>query len=142
GVGGRRRAGRAGAGLEPLAAVVLLGAAYELFVLATSAPNNWDSMHYHLARVAAWHAQQHLGYFPTHNAIENVYPQNAELLVLWTVTFLGRDVVAALPQLLAGLATSVAIYVIARRLGHTARLSAFAALLFTTLTILSLQSLP
>ena len=70
-------------------------------------------MHYHLARVAAWHAQGHLGYFPTHNAIENAYPPNAELLVLWTVTFLGRDVLAALPQLLASLATAASVFAIA-----------------------------
>jgi hypothetical protein len=126
--------------LAALGLAVLVGAAYELFLVAATPPNNWDSMHYHLARVAAWHAQHHLGYFPTHNAIENVYPQNAELLVLWTVTFLGRDVAAALPQLLAALATTVSIYAIARRLGHGARVSAFAALLFPTLTIVALES--
>jgi hypothetical protein len=126
--------------LAALALAVLLGAAYELFLVVATPPNNWDSMHYHLARVAAWHAQGHLGYFPTHNGIENVYPQNAEMLVLWTVTFLGRDVVAALPQLLAMFATTASIYVIARRLGGGARLSAFAALLFPTLTIVVLES--
>lgn len=123
-----------------LAAAVAAGVVYELFLLASSAPNNWDSMHYHLARVAAWHAQGHLGYFPTANQIENVYPQNAELLVLWTVTFLGRDVLAALPQLLAMLATTVGVYAIARRLGHAASLSALAALLFPTLTVVALES--
>jgi hypothetical protein len=126
--------------LAALALAVLLGLAYELFLVVATPPNNWDSMHYHLARVAAWHAQGHLGWFPTHNAIENVYPQNAELLVLWTVSFLGRDLVAALPQLLAMLATTGSIYVIARRLGGGARVSAFAALLFPTLTIVALES--
>ena len=118
----------------------LAGLGYELFVLVASPPNNWDSMHYHLARVAAWHAQRDLGYFPTHNSIENAYPQNAELLVLWTVTFLGRDVVAALPQLLASLATATSVFVIARRIGYERRASAFSALLFPTLTIVALES--
>ena len=107
--------------LAALALVVLLGAGYELFLVVATPPNNWDSMHYHLARVAAWHAQRDLGYFPTHNAIENVYPPNAELLVLWTVTFLGRDLLAALPQLLASLATATSVFVIARRLGYERR---------------------
>jgi len=123
-----------------LAIVVVVALAYELFLVVATSPNNWDSMHYHLARVAAWHAQRHLGYFPTHNAIENVYPQNAELLVLWTVTFLGRDVVAALPQLLASLATSASVFAIARRLGHERAAAAFSALLFPTLTIVALES--
>jgi hypothetical protein len=130
-------------GLSPLwllALVVLLGVGYELFLVVATPPNNWDSMHYHLARVAAWHAQRDLGYFPTHNAIENVYPPNAELLVLWTVTFLGRDVLAALPQLFASLATSVSVFAIARRLGYERRAAAFSALLFPTLTIVALES--
>jgi 4-amino-4-deoxy-L-arabinose transferase-like glycosyltransferase len=130
----------AGPLLVVLALVVLLGVGYELFLSTTTAPNNWDSMHYHLARVAAWHAHHTLAYFPTHNGIENAYPQNAELLVLWTVALLGRDLFATLPQLLAALATTVAIYSIARQLGSDKRCAAFAALLFPTLTIVALES--
>jgi hypothetical protein len=126
--------------LAALALVVAAGVGYELFLVVATPPNNWDSMHYHLARVAAWHAQRDLGYFPTHNAIENVYPQNAELLVLWTVTFLGRDLLAALPQLLATLTTATSVFVIARRLGYERRPAAFSALLFPTLTIVALES--
>jgi hypothetical protein len=126
--------------LALLGLVVALGVGYELFLVVATPPNNWDSMHYHLARVAAWHAQHGLGYFPTHNAIENVYPPNAELLVLWTVTFLGRDVLAALPQLLASLAGAASVFVIARRLGYERYVSAFSALLFPTLTIVVLES--
>lgn len=123
-----------------LALVVVLGGAYELFLVVATPPNNWDSMHYHLARVAAWHAHRTLEYFPTHNAIENVYPPNAELLVLWTVTFLGRDLLAALPQLVAALATTASVFTIARRLGYESRCAAFSALLFPTLTIVALES--
>jgi hypothetical protein len=135
-----RPSARAAPFVAALALVALAGLAYELFLVVATPPNNWDSMHYHLARVAAWHAQRNLGYFPTHNAIENVYPPNAELLVLWTVTFLGRDLLAALPQLLASLATAASVFVIARRLGYERRASAFSALLFPTLTIVALES--
>jgi glycosyl transferase family 87 len=123
-----------------LALAVLAGLAYELFLVAATPPNNWDSMHYHLARVAAWHARGSLGYFPTHNAIENAYPPNAELLVLWTVTFLGRDLLAALPQLIAALATAASVFTIARHLGYERRAATFSALLFPTLTIVALES--
>lgn len=126
--------------LVVLAVAVLLGLGYELFLVFATPPNNWDSMHYHLARVAAWHARQSLGYFPTHNGIENAYPRDAELLVLWTVVFLGRDTVAALPQLLAGVAATASVFVISRRLGYGRRRSAFAALLLPTLTIVALES--
>jgi hypothetical protein len=123
-----------------LALVALAAFGYELFIVAATPPNNWDSMHYHLSRVAAWRAQGSLGYIPTHNGIENAYPQNSELLVLWTVVFLGRDVLAGLPQLLAGLACAAAVYVIGRELGHSARAAAFSALLFPTLTLVALES--
>ncbi len=123
-----------------LAVTVVLACAYELFLIAATPPNNWDSMHYHLARVAAWHARGSLGYFPTHNAIENAYPPNSELLVLSTVMFLGRDLFAALPQFVAALATSAAVFVIARRLGYDRSRAAFSALLFPTLTIVALES--
>lgn len=137
----RPRALRIGPLPGALALAVLSGAVYELFVASASAPNNWDSMHYHLARVAAWHAHGTLGYFPTHNGIENAYPQNAELLVLWTITFLGRDLFAALPQLLAGLATAVAVYVSALRIGADRRCALFSGFLFPTLTIVALESM-
>ena len=58
-----------GIGFDPfvvaLAVAVLLAVAYELFLIVATPPNNWDSMHYHLARVAAWHAHRDLAYFPT-----------------------------------------------------------------------------
>jgi hypothetical protein len=137
----RPRAWRIGPLPTALAFAVIAGAVYELFVATASAPNNWDSMHYHLARVAAWHAHHTLAYFPTHNGIENAYPQNAELLVLWTIVFLGRDLFAALPQLLAGLATAVAVYVSALRIGADRRCALFSGLLFPTLTIVALESM-
>ncbi|HSX21931.1 MAG TPA: glycosyltransferase 87 family protein, partial [Gaiellaceae bacterium] len=131
---------RSGLVVAVLALIVLCGLGYELFLITGTAPNNWDSMHYHLARVAAWHAHHTLSYFPTQNQIENAYPQNAELLVLWTVVLLGRDLLAAVPQLLAALAATTSVYVIARRLGVARRPSAFSALLLPTLTIVALES--
>jgi hypothetical protein len=123
-----------------LAAVVGAAFAYEAFLVVGTPPNNWDSMHYHLARAAAWRQQGSLAYFPTHNAIENAYPQNAELLVLPTLVIAGRDVVAAVPQLLAGLAAALGIYVLARRTGAARPPALLAALLLPTLTIVALES--
>jgi hypothetical protein len=134
------RPGRPGLLLALLGVVVACGLGYETFLVLTTPPNNWDSMHYHLARVAAWRGQGSLDWFGTHNGIENTYPPDGELLVLWAVVLAGRDAVAALPQLAAQLATALAVFGIARRLGYGARSSAFAALLFPTLTIVALES--
>lgn len=127
--------------LAVMALVVALALCYELFIVVATPPNNWDSMHYHLARVAAWRSRGSLDYFPTHNGIENAYPQDAEFLILWTMVFLGRDLLAALPQLLAGLTTATSVYVIARRIGYRPNGAAFAAVLFPTLTLVALESM-
>src|SRR5262245_26872595 len=54
-----------------LGLVVTAAFVYEAFLVVGTPPNNWDSMHYHLARAAAWRQQGSLAYFPTHNAIQN-----------------------------------------------------------------------
>jgi 4-amino-4-deoxy-L-arabinose transferase-like glycosyltransferase len=45
-------------------------------------PNNWDSMTYHMSRVANWIAQQSVNYYPT-NIIRQLYqPPFAEYIIL------------------------------------------------------------
>jgi hypothetical protein len=127
--------------LAAMAGVVAVAVAYELFIIAATPPNNWDSMNYHLARVAAWRSRGDLGYFPTHNGIENAYPQNAEMLALWMLIWPARDVLVAVPQLVAALTGAASVGVIAERLGHSRRAAAFAALLFPTLTLVALESM-
>ena len=129
--------------LDPVttALVVVAGVAvvYELLIGFT-APNGWDTMQYHLARAAAWRAQGSLDYFGTHSPIANTYPQNGEMSLLYGLVLAGRDTFAALPQLLASLATAVGISVIARRLGSPRRPALFVGLLFLTLSDVAIQT--
>jgi hypothetical protein len=124
-----------------LATVVALGLVYEVALIVSTPPNNWDSMTYHLSRAAAWYQQGAVDYLPwAHTDRQNAFPPNSEILVLFTFAFLGRDTVAAAPQFLAELALLVGVYGIARRLGFSRGSAAFAALVFATLPQVALQS--
>lgn len=123
-----------------LLAAAVAATAYQLFIVLATPPNNWDSMVYHLPRAAAWYQRGAVEYYPAHNPIENAYPGNAEIGILYTFVFLGRDAVAAAIQLLAEVSLVVSIYGTARRLGGARGAAAFAALLFPTLSEVALQS--
>ena len=123
-----------------LGATVLVAVGYQAFLVVATPPNNYDSLTYHLPRVVAWLQQGHVGYFDAATARANAFPGNAELGILYTVALLGRDTLAALPQLLAELAVLVCVYGTGRRLGFGRPSAVFAALLTATLSQFALQS--
>ena len=123
-----------------LAVAVAAATAYELCVAFGTPPNNWDSMRYHLTRAAGWYQRGAVEYFPVHNEIANTFPRNAEIEIVYTLAFVGRDTVAAAPQLLAKLALLATVYGIGRRVGFPGAPAAFAALVFATLPQTALQS--
>jgi hypothetical protein len=127
--------------LTALGIVVGGALAYQLVIAVGTPPNNWDSMSYHLPRAVEWLQRGAVEYVPNAatermNALQPV----GEIEILWTLAFLGRDTVAALPQLFAEFASLVGIYAIARRIGFGRPDSAFAALLAATLTQIALQA--
>ncbi len=126
--------------LALLAAVVVAAIAYQAFLVVVTPPNNYDSLAYHLTRAVAWLQQRHVGYFDAATARANAFPPNGEIGILYTLALLGRDRLAALPQLLAELAVLVAVYGIARRIGFSRAAALFAALLTATLSEFALES--
>ena len=79
-------------------------------------PNNYDSLTYHLARVAAW--VQHGGYFWVPNAPTdriNEFQPLAEQQIFFLFAATGSTALYALPQYAAELAILVAVYGTARR---------------------------
>jgi hypothetical protein len=125
-----------------LAGAVLLGLVYELAVDLTTPPNDWDALHHHLVRAAAWRQQHAVAAIPNANdplGINNS-PPNAELQMLFGLVLLGRDTFATLPQFLAECALLAAVFGIARRVGFAFVPSLFAALLTATLSDIALQA--
>ena len=123
-----------------LALAVGIAVCYQAFLVLATPPGTWDSLAYHLARAAEWYQRGAVEYYPTHSESVNATQPNAEMLTLYTFAFLGRDTVAAAPQLFAELASLVAVYGMAIRLGFPRAPSAFAALLTGTLSQVVLQS--
>ena len=136
---------RNGIGRHPIlvALGVVVGGAlvYQLFIVLSTPPNNWDSMSYHLPRAAEWLQRARVEYVPDPPTERiNALQPGGELEILWTFAFLGRDTAAALPQLFAEVASLVGVYAIARRIGFGRPDSVFASLLAGTLTQVALQS--
>lgn len=125
-----------------LAVVVALAFAYEAFLVIATPPNNGDLLSGHLSRVAAWYQHDGVFWIPdAHTPRQNEWPPVAQIEMLYTVVLLGgRDTLAALPQLVAGLALALAVFGIARRLGFDRAAAAFSALIALTLPQVALQS--
>lgn len=126
--------------LAVLALLVAFAFAYEVFLAVAMPPTTWDAMTYHLPRAVGWLQEGALEYLDAHTTRQNVNPPNAEIQILYTFAFLGRETFVAAPQLLAQIVIVVAIYGIARRLGYDRAPSAFAALLYPTLSQVALQA--
>jgi hypothetical protein len=130
---------------DPVAAMFLafVGVllAYELVLVLTAPADNWDSLTYHLSRVAAW--MQHEGVYRIPNAPTprmNEYQPLAEQQILYLFVATGRGALFALPQYLAQAAILVAIYGAARRLGFSPRPAVCSALLFAMFSLVALQA--
>lgn len=135
-----RAAVRAHPVLALLALAVAGAVVYQAFIALGTPPNNWDSMTYHLSRAAGWLQRHGVEYLPAHTERQNAFQPNAEMLILWTFSFLSRDTFAAAPQLLAELALAAAVYGIGRRIGFSRPAALLPALLTPTLTEIALQS--
>lgn len=67
--------------------------------LAIVVPNNSpDSLQYHLSRIGMWIQNQTFAHFETPDVRQNIYSINSEILILWSMIFLKRDIFAALVQ--------------------------------------------
>jgi glycosyl transferase family 87 len=130
---------------EPVAAIFLAVAilvlGYELVLVLTVPPNNWDALTYHLARVAWWvqfHGIHWIPNAPSDRLNEFQPVAEQELLFLFVAT--GKGALFAVPQYVAELAILVSVYGAARRLGFDPRLAACSAFLLATFSLVALQA--
>jgi hypothetical protein len=103
--------------------------------------NNWDSVSYHLPRVAA--CIHHGGVYWVPNAPTdriNEFQPGAEQEIAFLFVATGTGLLYALPQFLAQLAILGAIFGAARRLGFAASPSACAACLTATFGIFAYEA--
>jgi hypothetical protein len=103
-------------------------------------PNNWDSMTYHLARVAYWLQNGSVAAYPTNIARQITLPPGAEYLLLALQAISRSDRLANLVQFAAWLALVIAAGPLARTFGAPRRVAPWAAVLVGTLPLALLQA--
>ncbi len=103
----------------PLAALLAV-------VAAAYGPSNWDSMTYHLARVAHWMESRSVGTYPTNIVRQNYLGPGAEYLMLLLQVVGGSDRLASLVQLVSWLIVVGAAPPLARLAGAPRRAAAWA----------------
>ncbi|MCL5995859.1 MAG: glycosyltransferase family 39 protein, partial [Chloroflexi bacterium] len=121
--------------IAPLLFTVAVLAAVSFDLVRNTAPHNWDSMTYHLARMAYYLQYGNLNYFDANYWAQVTQPKNSTVLVLYTYLVSGRNEnLTQLVQFIAYGVAILAIYGICRRLGRDRFSSLFAALVFALLT--------
>lgn len=127
-----------------VAALAVLAVLAHLYLVAgalTVPQSTGDTLLYHLPRAALW-KQQHAVDYVANSPDEriNAFPPNAEIESMASMILSGGDRYVSIVQLVALLVTCVAIFGVSRRLGLSPRAGAFAALAYSTFTVVALQA--
>lgn len=114
---------------------VILGAGL-VFLAVRTTPYNWDSMTYHLSRIANWAQNQSVGHYATHNIREIVSPVLAEFINLHVYILSGnKDIFVNLLQCFSALTNVWLVYELAEKIGCSRPYAQLAAFLFYTCPI-------
>jgi 4-amino-4-deoxy-L-arabinose transferase-like glycosyltransferase len=111
-----------------------------LVLIWVVAPNSSDSMHTHLSRVGYW--LQHGSMLPwaTLNPKQVFYPINVSLQTFWTILFWGSDRLVGYVQWVGAVVTILTVFGLARLLNANRVQSAFASVVWSSFTIVLMQS--
>ena len=135
-------AARAHPALVLLGVVVVAALAFQAFIAIAVAPNESDTLGYHLPRAAYW-LQNHsaLQYHPGQlDDPEQAAPPNAELVLAWTMALTRTDSFTQLLGWVAALAGVCAVFALGREAGVGRAAAAWAAGLFALTPEVLLQS--
>ena len=123
--------------MASVAALILLGT----FLTAIfSAPNNYDSLTYHMARVPHWIQQQNIDFHSTNNARQNMFAPFAEYAILHLQLLSGSDRFANLVQWSSLLLSMVAGSLIAKQFDQNSRVQMLSAVIMVTIPMAILQA--
>lgn len=126
--------------LTPLGLGLLAIILTTLVIAVVSAPNNWDSMVYHMARVEHWIQNRSVANYPTNVPRQVHMPPWSEWAIAHTVLLAGNDRFANCVQWLAMVGSVIGASQIARRLGARGRGQLFAAISTATVPMGVMQA--
>lgn len=103
-------------------------------------PNNYDSLTYHMGRVAHWIQNGSIDYYPTIIDRQNQMGPGAEYLILFLQVLSGTDYYASFVQFFSYICLILSCFYIVRVLKAPRKLSLYIVLLSTTSPIAILQA--
>ncbi len=126
----------------PVIILVPLAAVFAMVLLAGLAyrPDNWDSMTYHLARVAHWVQNRSVAPYPTNIIRQTVLPPGAEYLLLVLQVVSGSNRLAATVQLGSWVLLVGSVATLARRFGASRPLAGTGAVVVGAAPMAVLQA--
>ncbi|MEH2240286.1 glycosyltransferase family 39 protein [Nostoc sp.] len=117
------------------------------FVVATvgliaiiAPPNNWDSMDYHMSRVAYWIQNHSVAHYPTSYTPQLYQNPWSEFVILHFQILSGGDYFANLVQWLSMIGCIIGVSLIAKQLGADLRGQVFSAVVTATIPMGILQA--
>lgn len=102
-------------------------------------PNTWDSMTYHMSRVAHWIQNKTLAHYPTHILRQLSFTPGAEFVIMHFQILSGGDRFANLVQWFSMLGSIIGASLIAKQLGADKRGQIFSAVACATIPMGILQ---
>lgn len=112
-----------------------------LFLITlVAAPNTWDSMTYHLARVEHWIQNESIFHYPTHIDRQLYNPPFAEYVIVNLRILTGTDYFSNFVQYFSFLGSLIAVSVLAKNLGAKASSQGITVLIALTLPMGVLQA--
>lgn len=128
---------------KPLALLSLLGLGFIVAAVGltavVAAPNTWDSMTYHMSRVAHWIQNASVAHYPTYYLPQLFHPPLAEFAILHLQVLIGGDRLANLVQWFSMVGSIVGVSLIAKQLGANWQSQVFAAVFCATIPMGILQ---
>lgn len=100
-----------------------------------SPPQTWDSLNYHMSRVAHWAQQQGLQHFATGIEVQNNMAPGAEILVLHTYLLNTSDDWVNFVQWLAMIGSAIGVTWIAKQLGGERGSQLFSVVCLVTIPV-------
>lgn len=116
-----------------IASITLVGALF-------SVPKTWDSLTYHLARVAHWAQAGSVSFYPTHIVRQLYQPPWAEYAIAHLYLIAGSDRLVNLVQWAASMGCVYGVALLARQLGGGRRAQILAAFVCATIPMGILQA--
>lgn len=109
-------------------------------IALTAPPNNWDSMTYHMSRVAHWIQNKSVANYPTNILRQLKYTPGAEFIIMHFQILSGGDRFANLVQWFCMLGSIIGVSLIAKQLRAGIRGQVFSAVICATIPMGILQS--